>query len=68
MLGGVRCTAAITYVATWSRFVSVVFSVDAYSRFPCGWQTSRLLRTDLALDALEMAPGDGALAALRRRL
>jgi putative transposase len=29
--------------------------VDAFSRFLVGWQASRSLRTDLALDALEMA-------------
>ena len=29
--------------------------VDACSRFVVGWQASRSLRTDLALDALEMA-------------
>jgi putative transposase len=29
--------------------------VDVYSRFVVGWQASRSLRTDLALDALEMA-------------
>jgi putative transposase len=44
-----------TYVATWSGFVYVAFVIDAFSRFIVGWQTSRSLRTDLALDALEMA-------------
>lgn len=47
--------ADLTYVATWSGFVYAAFIVDAYSRFIVGWQTSRSLRTDLALDALEMA-------------
>jgi putative transposase len=47
--------ADLTYVATWSGFVYVSFIIDAYSRFIVGWQTSRSLRTDLALDALEMA-------------
>src|SRR5438093_12962220 len=47
--------ADLTYVATWSGFVYVAFIVDAFSRFIVGWQTSRSLRTDLALDALEMA-------------
>jgi putative transposase len=42
-------------VATWSGFVYVAFVVDAFSRFLVGWQASRSLRTDLALDALEMA-------------
>jgi putative transposase len=47
--------ADLTYVATWSGFVDVAFVIDAFSRFIVGWQASRSLRTDLALDALEMA-------------
>jgi transposase InsO family protein len=47
--------ADLTYVATWSGFVYVAFIFDAFSRFIVGWQVSRSLRTDLALDALEMA-------------
>jgi putative transposase len=47
--------ADLTYVATWSGFVYVAFVVDAFSRFIAGWQAARSLRTDLALDALEMA-------------
>jgi putative transposase len=47
--------ADLTYVATWSGFVYAVFVVDVFSRFIVGWQTSRTLRTDLAIDALEMA-------------
>jgi putative transposase len=47
--------ADLTYVATWSGFVYVAFVVDVFSRFIVGWQASRSLRTDLALDALEMA-------------
>jgi hypothetical protein len=42
-------------MATWSGFVYVAFVVDAFRRFIVGWQASRSLRTDLALDALEMA-------------
>jgi putative transposase len=47
--------ADLTYVRTWSGFVYVAFIIDAYSRFIVGWQASTSLRTDLALDALEMA-------------
>jgi putative transposase len=47
--------ADLTYVATWSGFVYVAFIIDAFSRCIVGWQASRSLRTDLALDALEMA-------------
>jgi putative transposase len=47
--------ADLTYVTTWSGFVYVALVIDAFSRFVVGWQASRSLRTDLALDALEMA-------------
>src|SRR5512132_1123948 len=47
--------ADLTYVATWAGFVYVALVIDAFSRFLVGWQASRSLRTDLALDALEMA-------------
>lgn len=47
--------ADITYVATWSGFVYTSFIIDAYSRMIVGWRSSRSLRADLALDALEMA-------------
>jgi len=47
--------ADLTYVATWSGFVYASFIIDVFSRFIVGWQISRSLRTDLALDALEMA-------------
>jgi putative transposase len=47
--------ADLTYVKTHSGWVYVAFVVDVYSRFVVGWQASRSLRTELALDALEMA-------------
>jgi putative transposase len=47
--------ADLTYVATWSGFVYVALVIDAFSRYLVGWQAARSLRTDLALDALEMA-------------
>jgi transposase InsO family protein len=47
--------ADLTYVATWTGFVYVAFVIDVYSRFIVGWRASRSLRSDLALDALEMA-------------
>ena len=40
---------------TWAGFVYVSFVFDVYSRFIVGWQAASHLRTDLALDALEMA-------------
>ena len=45
----------LTYVKTHSGWVYVAFVVDVFSRLVVGWQASRSLRTDLALDALEMA-------------
>ncbi len=47
--------ADLTYVKTHSGWVYVAFVVDVCSRFVVGWQASRSLQTDLALDALEMA-------------
>lgn len=45
----------LTYVKTHSGWVYVAFVVDVFSRLVVGWQASRSLRTDLALEALEMA-------------
>ena len=47
--------ADLTYVRTWSGFVYVAFVTDAYSRRIVGWQASRSLRSDLAINALEQA-------------
>ena len=47
--------ADLTYVRTRNGWVYMAFVIDAYSRRVLGWQASRSLRTDLALDALEMA-------------
>ncbi len=47
--------ADLTYVKTHSGWVYVAFIIDVCSRRVVGWQASRSLRTDLALDALEMA-------------
>ena len=54
---GVPFGSRISYqrMATWSGFVYAAFIVDVYSRIIVGRQTSTSLRTDLALDALEMA-------------
>jgi putative transposase len=47
--------ADLTYVKTHSGWIYVAFVIDVFSRYVVGWQVSRSLRTDLALDALEMA-------------
>jgi putative transposase len=47
--------ADLTYIRTWSGWVYAAFVIDVYSRLVVGWQLATHLRTDLALDALEMA-------------
>lgn len=47
--------ADLTYIKTHSGWVYVAFVIDVFSRFVVGWQASRSLHADLALDALEMA-------------
>lgn len=46
--------ADITYCRTFAGWVSAAFVTDVFSRRVVGWQLSKSLRTDLALDALEM--------------
>jgi putative transposase len=50
-----RWVADITYVMTFSGWVYTSFIMDLYSRRIVGWQVADNLRSDLALDALEMA-------------
>jgi putative transposase len=47
--------ADLTYVKTHTGWVYVAFIIDVFSRFIVGWQISTSLRSDLAIDALEMA-------------
>jgi transposase InsO family protein len=47
----------LTYLRTWNGFVYLAFILDCYSRMIVGWQLATHLRTDLVLDALEMANG-----------
>ena len=46
--------ADLTYVRTHSGWVYAAFVLDVFSRLVVGWQVSTSLRTDLALDALDM--------------
>jgi putative transposase len=62
-----KWVADITYVRTWNGFVYLAFILDCYSRMIVGWQLATHLRTELVLDALEMAnglrqPGAGLVA------
>jgi putative transposase len=46
--------ADLTYVRTFTGWVYAAFVMDVFSRRIVGWQLSTSLRTDLALDALNM--------------
>jgi putative transposase len=48
-------TADITYVDTEEGFVYLAFVLDAYSRRLVGWAMESHLRTELVVDALQMA-------------
>lgn len=45
----------ITYVPTWAGFLFLAVVVDAWCRRVVGWAMATHLRTELVLDALEMA-------------
>jgi putative transposase len=45
----------LTYLKTREGFVFLAFVKDVFSRMIVGWQTAEHLRTDLVLEALEMA-------------
>ena len=47
--------ADITYVPTWAGFVFLAVVLDAFSRRIVGWAMADHLRTELVLDALNMA-------------
>jgi len=47
--------ADITYVPTWARFVYLAVVLDACSRRVVGWSMANHLRTELVLQALNMA-------------
>src|SRR3954463_7869581 len=47
--------ADITYIPTWAGFLYLAVVLDAWSRRVVGWSMATHLRTELVLDALEMA-------------
>jgi putative transposase len=47
--------ADITYIATWAGFLYLAVVLDAWSRRVVGWAMTTHLRTELVLDALNMA-------------
>ena len=49
--------ADITYVPTWAGFLYLAVVLDAFSRRVVGWAMATHLRTELVVDALNMAVG-----------
>ena len=47
--------ADITYIPTWAGFLYLAVVVDAWSRKVVGWAMATHLRTELVLDAMNMA-------------
>ena len=45
----------LTYVPTWAGVAYVCFITDVYSRMSVGWRGASPMRTDMVLDAIEMA-------------
>jgi len=45
----------LTYVPTWDKMGYVCFIIDAFSRRIVGWRVAAHMRTEMVLDALEMA-------------
>ena len=59
--------ADLTYVRTYAGFVYLAVILDVFSRRIVGWQIASHMRTQLVMDALEMAvatrmPGRGLIA------
>lgn len=62
-----KWVADFTYVRTYSGFCYLAFVLDVFSRRIVGWQIATHMRTELVMDALDMAaalrqPGDGLIA------
>jgi len=56
--------ADITYIPTWAGFLFLAVVLDAFSRRVVGWAMATHLRTELVLDALNMALGQRRPAAV----
>src|SRR5205807_9581474 len=48
-------SADITYISTWEGFVYLAHVQDLFSRLIVGWSMADHLRSELVVDALEMA-------------
>jgi putative transposase len=45
----------LTYVPTWAGVAYVCFIIDVYARLIVGWRVAGHMRTEMVLDAIEMA-------------
>ena len=45
----------LTFVPTWAGIAYVCFIIDAFSRMIVGWRVASHMRTEMVLDAIEMA-------------
>jgi putative transposase len=54
-LTNIHTASSPSCVPTWAGFVYVAFVIDAFSRRILGWRAATTMRTELVLDALEMA-------------
>ena len=45
----------LRFVPTWADVAYVCFIVDAFSRMIVGWRVASHMRTEMVLDAIEMA-------------
>ena len=45
----------LRFVPTWAGVAYVCFIVDAFSRMIVGWRVASHMRTEMVLDAIEMA-------------
>jgi len=52
----------ITYVWTWEGWIYLAVVLDLFSRRVVGWRAADHMRTDLVLEALDMALGQRSLA------
>jgi putative transposase len=59
---GQLLVADITYIPSWAGFLFLAVVVDAFSRAVVGWSMANHLRTELVLNALNMALQRGRIA------
>lgn len=52
---GAKLVADITYVHTWQGWMYLATVIDCYSRAVVGWAVADHMRTELVIDAIEMA-------------